>query len=171
VAITEGKIYVGSHDNFLYVLAESMMASKVLKQGVLNDLIALRATVTYWGDSYKLYWAINHLAKSLTPWWWVDSRHLRPWCGGKVFDEEKAAVEQLRDLMMDVRSTVPDATVKGFIDRIMKADRLLAVVAIADSTKNTARAIVELGKGDNELAKRHYDHAIDHYRNAWKLAQ
>ena len=146
------------------------MGSKVLKQGVLDDLIALRATVTDKEDRHKLDEAINHLTKSLKPSWWIDSSHLRPKDGGKVFDEEKAAVMQLRALINDRKSTVPDAIVQGFIDRIVGADRLLAVVAIADSTKNTAKANEELRKGDNELAKGHYDRAIDHYKNAWDIA-
>jgi hypothetical protein len=51
----------------------------------------------------------------------------------------------------------------------MAADRLLALVEIADSTKNTAKAVVELYKGDEEDAKGHYDRAIDHYKNAWDI--
>jgi len=77
---------------------------------------------------------------------------------------------QLRALINDTKSTVPDEIVQGFIDRIMEADRLLAVVAIAGSTKNIAKAIVELGKGDSEYARGRYDHAIDHYKNAWDIA-
>jgi hypothetical protein len=146
------------------------VGSKVLKQGVLDDLIALRATVTDKEDRHKLDEAINHLTKSLTPSWWIDSSHLKASEGRKVFDEEKAAVMQLRALRDDPKSTVPDAIVQDFIDRIMEADRLLAVVAIAGSTKNTAKANVELGKGDDEDAKGHYDHAIDHYKNAWDIA-
>jgi len=140
------------------------------KQGVLDDLIALRAIVTRKEDVHKLDEAIKHLTKSLTPSWWIDSSHLKAHEGKKVFDEEKAAVMQLRALINDRKSTVPGEIVQGFIDRIMAADRLLAVVAIAGSTKNTAKAIVELGKGDEEDAKGHYDHAIDHYKNAWDIA-
>ena len=58
------------------------------------------------------------------------------------------------------------AALQGFIDRIVEADRLLAVVAIADATganpKDIARANKELDKGDSENANGHYDHAIDH---------
>jgi hypothetical protein len=82
-------------------------------------------------------------------------------------------VKKLLEIRNDAKSTVDPAVVKDFIDRIMEADRLLAAVAIADSTKNAAtkaKATEELGKGDNELAKGHYDHAIDHYKNAWDIA-
>ena len=141
------------------------------KQGVLNDLIALRTTVTDTQDGQKLDVAIQHLTKSLTPSWWTDDAHLQVRDGEKVFNEEKAAVNQLRDLINDKNSSIPDATLQGFIDRIVEADRLLAVVAIAEATGDTARANIELGKGDSENARGKYDHAIDHYRNAWKLAQ
>ena len=121
-------------------------------------------------DGHKLDEAIKHLTKSLTSKWWIDSSHLKASEGRKVFDEEKAAVMQLRALRDDTQSTVPDEIMQGFIDRIMEADRLLAVVAIAGSTKNIANANAELSKGDSELARGHYDHAIDHYKNAWDIA-
>jgi hypothetical protein len=171
VAISEGELYVGSDDNFLYVLAEPTMASKVLKQGVLNYLTALRATITDKKDGHELDEAIKHLTKSLTSSWWVDSRHLKAKDGEKVFDEEKATVVRLRDLINDKKSSIPDATVQGLIDRVVEADRLLAVVAIGDAAGDTARANEELSKGDRERDKGKYDHAIDHYRNAWKHAQ
>jgi hypothetical protein len=94
--------------------------------------------------------------------------------GKKVFDEEKAAVSYLKALWNDAKSTFyHGATVQGYIDRIMEADRLLAVVAIDKSTKKPdyiKHANEELAKGDDERANGHYDHAIDHYKNAWDIA-
>jgi hypothetical protein len=145
------------------------------KQDVLDELIALRATVTDKQDGNKLDEAIKHLEKSLTPAWWTDDAHLQVKDGEKVFNEEKDAVNQLRDLIKDKKSSISDMTLQSFVDRIVAVDRLLAVVAIADATggdsKDIAKANDELGKGDNETAKGKYDSAIEHYRNAWKFAQ
>ena len=145
------------------------------KQDVLDELIALRATVTDKQDGNKLDEAIKHLEKSLTPAWWTDDAHLQVKDGEKVFNEEKDAVNQLRDLIKGKKSSISDMTLQSFVDRIVAVDRLLAVVAIADATggdsKDIAKANDELGKGDNETAKGKYDSGIEHYRNAWKFVQ
>jgi hypothetical protein len=145
-----------------------------VKQGVLDDLIALRATVTDKQDGDKLDEAIKHLTKSLDPDLWIDGSHPEPKHGEKVFNEEKDAVNKLRELIKDQKSTIPDATLQDFIDPLVGADRQLAVVAIADAAggdpKDIAKANEELAKGDSEAADGKYTDAIEHYRNAWKHA-
>jgi hypothetical protein len=145
------------------------------KQDVLNGLIALRATVTDKQDGNKLDEAIKHLTKSLASSWWSDDAHLQVKEGEKVFNEEKDTVNKLRDLIKDKKSSISDEELKSFVDRIVEADRLLAVVAIADvaggDPKDIAKANHELGKGSTEAALGKYDSAIEHYRNAWKFAQ
>ncbi len=146
-------------------------ASRLLKQAVLDDLSALRVTVRRKEDRQKFEEAVKHITKSLTPSCWIDNSRLKASEGKKVFDEDKAAVIQLLSLRDDRRSTVPPAILQDFIDRILKADRLLAAVAIAASTRNTAKANAELRKGDNELAKGRCDRAIGRFKIAWNIAR
>ena len=146
------------------------------KQKVRDDLVALRATVTDKQDGKKLDEAIDHLNKSLDPSLWNDNYHPKPKGGEKVFNEEKDTVNKLRELMKDKHSTIPDATLQGFINRIVAADRRLAQVAINDAIgrggdpKKIAKANEELAKGDSDNTDGKPDNAIEHYRNAWDQA-
>lgn len=150
-------------------------APRLIKQAVLNQLIAFRATVTDKEDGKKLDEAIKHLQKSLDPDLWIDDSHPKPKGGEKVFNEEKDTVNQLKNLMKDKHSTIPDATIQGWINRIVQADRFLAQVAINDAVarggdpKKIAKANEELSKGDADAAGKP-DNAIEPYRNAWDQA-
>jgi hypothetical protein len=62
------------------------------------------------------------------------------------------------------------------IERLVRADRLLAVVSIQDAAragvnpKKLAEALEEVAKGDQAAGKGSPDQAIQHYRNAWEHA-
>ena len=146
------------------------------KEKVRNDLVAFRSTVTDKEDGKKLDEAIKHLNKSLDLDLWIDDYHPKPKGGEKVFNEEKDAVNQLKNLMKDKHSTIPDATLQGFINRIVAADQRLAQVAINDAigrggdSKKIAKANEELAKGDSENSEGKPDNAIEHYRTAWDQA-
>ena len=62
------------------------------------------------------------------------------------------------------------------VDRIVKCDRLLALISIQDAAnaglnpKKVAEDLEMVAKGDAEAAKGHYANAIEHYRNAWRHA-
>jgi len=167
--------YVISNVTAIHTVMVTFAGPQSSKQDALNGLIALGATVTDKQDGNKLDEAIKHLTKSLTPSWWIDDAHLQVKEGEKVFNEEKDAVNQLRDLIKNKKSSIADTALQPFVDRIVEADRLLAVVAIADAAggdpKDIAKANEELGKGSAEAALGKYDSAIEHYRNAWKFAQ
>lgn len=155
-------------------LVAQFIGPKAIKQRVLQDLTALRASITDKKGGDKLDEAIKHLTKSLEPELWVSETRLDPKHGEKVFQEEKDAVVKLFDLMKDKKSTIPDATLQGFINRLVSADRLLASGAINDAAggdvKKIDKANDELGKGDARVADSHFTDAIEHYRNAWKHA-
>jgi hypothetical protein len=155
-------------------LVAQFLSPKAIKSNVLAELQALRATVTDKEDGKKLDEAIKHLTKSLEPELWVGETRLNPKHGEKVFQEEKDAVVKLLDLMKDKKSTIPVATLQGFINRLVSADRLLASGAINDAAGGDAKKIDkandELGKGDARVADGHFTDAIEHYRNAWKHA-
>src|SRR5262249_47779892 len=120
--------------------------------------------------------AIEHLTESLEPDLWIDQTHLRGEDGEEVFGEEKDAVNELRDLIEEKKSPIPNATLQGFIDRMVKSDRLLALVAINEAIaahgdqKAIDSAQAELGKGDSDVAAGKYDSGIEHYRQAWRQA-
>ena len=159
-------------------LVAQFLSPNAIKSSVRQDLITLRdsGTVTDKGDLNKLDEAIKHLTKSLEPELWVDETRLDPKHGEKVFQEEKDAVVKLLDLMKDKKSTIPVATLQGFINRLASADRLLASAAIHDAvaasgdTKKIDKANEELSKGDARTLDEKFVDAIEHYRNAWKHA-
>jgi hypothetical protein len=152
----------------------TFIGPKTIKQNVLDDLTVLRATVTDKQDGKKLDEAIKHLTKSLNPDLWVDETHLQPKHGDKVFQEEKDAIVKLLELLKDKKSTIPDATLQGFINRLVSADKLLASTAISDAAGGDAKKIdkanEELSKGDARALDGKFVDAIEHYRNAWKHA-
>ena len=147
-----------------------------IKQDVLSQLKALRATIVDKHDAGKLDAAIDDLKKATKSDLWVNSAHLQRKGGEKVFDEEKDAVNKLGDLIDDKHSTIPGPILQSFIDRLVQVDRALALVAIRDAiaahdnAKKIAEARKELAKGDSEASRRRPDNAIEHYRNAWRQA-
>ncbi|PYQ17587.1 MAG: nuclease, partial [Acidobacteria bacterium] len=68
---------------------------RAIKQDVLGDLVALRATATDRSDREKLEAAIKHLVKSVDPSLWLDDSHPQDEDGGRVFGEEQEAVGEL----------------------------------------------------------------------------
>jgi hypothetical protein len=149
---------------------------RAAKLEVLADLVALRATVTDRSDREKLDAAIRHLRKAVDPQLWRDDSHPDEEVGGRVFGEEEDAVSELRDLIRDPHSTVPDAVLLALINRMVGADRLIAQVALADAEARggnpvrIARARDELTKGNLALSRGRFEDAIEHYRDAWKQA-
>lgn len=68
------------------------------------------------------------------------------------------------------------ATVQGFIECVLKTDRLLAIIAVdaaeaaGAKPKKVAQDRQEIARGDRDAARGKYEQAINHYRNAWKHA-
>ena len=114
--------------------------------------------------------AIKDIQSSLDRPNWIDANHIDGKNADKVFEDEKHAVKAL----MGVKDPVP-AGVTNAINDLLEADRLLAQTAIDDAAggdpKKLAEAEKEMDKATDEIAKGHYDNAIDHYKNAWKKAQ
>lgn len=146
------------------------------KQYVLDNLIALRATATYKKDIEKLDEAIKNLALSLDPDLWVDDNHVDSQHGQKVFEEEKNAVNKLEAILKNPHSLLSKATIQGYIDFLVGADRRLAQVAIDDAiaqsgdANDIANALDKLARGDGFLARGKTEPAIEQYRNAWNHA-
>jgi hypothetical protein len=118
---------------------------------------------------------VKEITTSLDPVRWVDATHLSPTKGQEVFDHEKNAMQRLMDLLKG--TSIPDSSIQPMIDDLLNADRILAQTAIDDAiaaggkpTKITD-AQHEMGLAASDAAAGHYDHAIDHYKTAWKHAQ
>jgi parallel beta-helix repeat protein len=148
-----------------------------IKIQVGGELMALLGTITDGGDRSKLQDAINHLNKSIAVANWVDDSHPKPGSKGEaVFNEEEKTVNDLKALRNNNHSGIPAATLQGYIDLLVAADRQIAQIAIAEAIARggnagkISTANSELIKGDVEAARDHPDKAIDHYKNAWKNA-
>ncbi len=147
-----------------------------VKQNVLTELIALRMTVTGAEERRELDHAIDELRESVEPSLWIDQTHVNRKHGDEVFEDEQETVEELCELIKHKSSSVPDAVLQGFIDRIVKSDRLLASIAIQDAiaagvaAKRIKEAQKELAEGDEELAEGECDEGIEDYKDAWKHA-
>jgi hypothetical protein len=93
--------------------------------------------------------------------------------GGWVFANEKEAVQELAEIIRNRRSGIADAVVLNLIDRLVRCDRLLAVVSIQDAAKaganpkKTAQELLEVAAGDRAAAGGRPAQAIEHYWHAW----
>jgi hypothetical protein len=146
-------------------------------QSVAGDLVALRRTTTTdKQDGKELDDAIRELTEALKPVLFLNPSHLQARGGGRVFDETKDAVNELRELLKNKKSTIPASVLQNLIDRVLLADHLLAQIATDDATAahgkpaEVALANQELGKGDAEAARGNFPDAIEHYGAAWRHA-
>jgi hypothetical protein len=155
----------------------TVLGAQGVKSNVLAELLALRDS-TPLNDSFaeKFAYVILHLQNSLNPAYWIDQTHLQPVGGNTALNEEKLAANMLSVIMDSKQCPVAPAVLQGFINRILKADRLLAVISIQEATaaglnaKRIAAALAEVASGDQGAAAGRYANAIEHYRNAWRHA-
>ena len=107
---------------------------------------------------------------------WIDQTHVTRAEGEDVFQGEEDIAEKLQLIISHHTSGVPDAIWKGYINRLLAVDRVLAEVQIDDaqlagaSAKKIADAIKLLKKGDAEIGKNRPDRAIENYFAAWEKA-
>ena len=105
-----------------------MLGAQGVKSNVLAELNVLRSGGSFAGPfAQKLDEAIQHLASSLNPAYWVDQTHLQARSGNAAMNEEKLAAKSLAEIMDAKGCPVDRAVLQGLIDRIVKCDRLLAV--------------------------------------------
>jgi len=152
----------------------AVQGARGTKENILAELIALRVTVTNRYEDRRLDEAIKHLTKSLVAKYWVDETHLERKHGGRAFYEERLTVRKLCNLVRRRTGQIPDPPLQGFINRIFKADRLLATVAIQEaigtgvSSKKIEQAQRFLTKGDAAVGDDACNNGIAAYRNAWR---
>jgi uncharacterized repeat protein (TIGR01451 family) len=154
----------------------SLVSIEKWKRNVLTDLIALRSTVSNKQIKQKLDETIKHLSNSLEASLWVHGNALEPVHGETVFNEEKAAVIFMSELIKTNAGGLA-GLLQGFVNRLIAADHALADIAIhqAISTGGAANLIAqaqnELAQGESNTNSGEYTLAIEHFRNAWQLAQ
>ena len=147
-----------------------------MKQYILNKMMAFKNTLTNQDDKGKLTEAITRLSNSLQAALWLDDNRLKSKESSSVFDEEKETVKKLMELIKSKKGVISDAILQGFITRLTRDDRQLALVIINESitangnASDITKANDELGKGDADITAGKYDTAIEHYLSAWKAA-
>ena len=179
----------------------TVLGARGVKSNVLAQLIALRTTAAGKRvDCRELSEAIEDLLDALgldapdAPRWavevhrpeccprhhhhprgplWLDETHLDRRRGAEVFGYEKDAVQELNELIKDRRSGISQATALDLIARLVRCDRLLAVVSIEDllkaggNTNLVSQSLKEVVAGDRDAALGNPAQAVDHYCQAW----
>jgi hypothetical protein len=148
---------------------------------------AVAALTPFDGESKKIDKAIKEINKSMEKGF-IDETHLDPKEGKKVFDHGKRAVKELQHVLKDEAkgkdnvSSAAAAAARQAIGDVVTADRLLARVQIetaqgatvvdpknqAKVTKEIAKALTVLAKGDDKRSSGKYDKAMDDYKKAWE---
>ena len=164
----------------------TVKSAKWLKQEAIGELEAIDTDNKHAQKDIEK--AIELINESLNPDLWIDASRLDPKHGHKVFDREKHAVKELLKITEERGEHAEPAIaedVEAVIDKIVKADEQLAIVAINDA-KNTPvqdpkfqeKVEQEIAKAEEELANAYAeieagnpDKAIDDFRKAWKHAQ
>jgi hypothetical protein len=147
-----------------------------VKQSVAAALSLLKTTITGGDGRENLSDAIESLNASLRPAFWIDQVHLKPSAGQHVFDAEKESVENLQALLGDKKNSAARASVQDAVNRIIRADRLLADVAIRDATnahgraQQIADALREQARADSDAAAGQFSRAVERYGKAWAKA-
>jgi uncharacterized repeat protein (TIGR03803 family) len=156
--------------------AVTVLGARGVKQNVLAELIALRASLPHNArpaGREALDEAIGHLRASLDPAWWADETHLQLRTGLQVFDEEQAAAVRLCSLLHRRTGGIPDTLVEDIIARLDRADHLLAAVAVQDAISagephqriHQAQRFLAQGAADAQVDP--CGDTITDYRRAW----
>jgi hypothetical protein len=177
IGVTPVKVQVtdGGSNSVQCSFTVTVLGAQGVKSNVLAQLVALRASVVLTEAFARVFDdAILNLGNSLNPAYWIDQTHLQPRVGNTAMIEEKLTAGELKGIMEARKCPVDPAVLQGFIDRIVKSDRLLAVVSIQDATKaglsarKVAEALAMVAARDRAAAAGYYANAIEDYRLAWR---
>ncbi len=152
----------------------TVQGAQAARRSVLEELKALRATISDRETRWRLDAAIAHLTSSLSSEFWIDEIRLQRKHGDRVFQHGLSAVRNLCQLTRDRKSGLSDAVVEGLVDRLVRADRLLAIVAIEDAVAAGVRdqkieqAQKWVARGDADAAHELCRGGLQEYRQAWK---
>jgi hypothetical protein len=155
----------------------TVLGARGVKQAALDALIELRPSVHRPADARRLERAIKHLEKSLHAAYWIDETKLVRRFGGRVFIREKLAARSLCSLRRHQTDGAVQSVVAVSINRLFRADRLLAVVQIEQAVKNGVtssrieRATRLLERADQVARHDRCAPAIELYRRAWRMVR
>jgi hypothetical protein len=159
----------------------SVLGARGVMSNVLAQLVIVRAAATNRADQKDLDETIADLTEALgtdhrSAPLWLDETHVCRGNGWRAFYNPKDAVQALKEIIKRKKSGIPDATAQNLLDRLVKADRLLAVVSIQDAANASAnpgkiaKDLKEVTKGDQAAAAGKPAEAIQHYWHAWNQA-
>lgn len=139
---------------------------RLAKDAVLAKLEALVPSGNRDAD-HRIAEAVRDIKESLDPKLWIDDSHLTAKKGEHVFQEEREAVQHLRHIKGPAAGAVA-----GLVAELVEIDRTLAQTAIDEATdpRSIAKATTEMAKAAEELAEGEPNNAIEHYKQAWKVA-
>jgi hypothetical protein len=146
-------------------------------QSALDDLRAVRQTITNRNDALRVDIAIQSLKLALDPRLWRDPTHLQPPTGVGVFIALGGGIVPLHAILGDPRSSIPAATARFYIDRILDVGRRLAVITIIDARAAGGdqqiidSAAQEIIDGDADVTRDNFEEALADYALAWGKAQ
>lgn len=142
-------------------------------QGILADLVALRATITDAKGSKNLDNAIKDLTGIFQSGIWLSSSQLDPVRGKEFFENSRNAVIHLDS----VKSKAIGASIQSLLNRILQLSRSLAEEAIFTAaaegviTDRLTKARHAFASGDKQAVAGKESEAIKNYQEAWSLAQ
>lgn len=145
-----------------------------LKQEAMTDMQNILATLSDKQEAKQLEKAIGYIKDSMNPSYWVDQNHLNYKQGKFVFIKEKDAVNALSERMN--KGSIPSDVLQKWIDGLVKADKTLASVAIADAVaangdaNYTAEAQKDFADGNAKAGEGKPNEAIMKYSGAWEKA-
>ena len=162
----------------------TVLGAQGVKSNVLVELIVLRDQATIQQSGSDTEWwncTIQNMICSLQTCRWLDQRHIvcgKP--GAEVFDQEKNVVVCLTNLIDWGGSGIPGPTLQNLVDRLVRADRLLAIVSIQEavlagvSPVIISNALVYVARGDEaaiggQASGPDPASAIWWYKQAWAL--
>jgi uncharacterized repeat protein (TIGR01451 family) len=162
----------------IFAIAAVPQPPQVALQGVLADLRALRKATTNRNDGLRLDVAIQSVTLALDARLWHDPTHLQPPpTGAGVYVGLAGAIVPLHAILGDPRSSIPTATARSYIDRILDVGRRLALVAIGDAQtaggnpQAISRASHEISDGDAAVTRKEFEVAVADDGLAWGNAE
>ncbi|MDH3194031.1 MAG: ExeM/NucH family extracellular endonuclease, partial [Acidimicrobiia bacterium] len=153
------------HDPVITGLA--LTPSMELKEITSEELSLLLPTGNKNDDTF-VQKAIDRLDQSLNPDWWDSDSTLDSKDGGKVFDREHQAVQEL----MKVKTVDVQAAVDSIItaDRQLALKQLLAAIDAGGDAGRIQNAMDRMADAAASIADADYAKAVLDYKKAWQEA-
>ena len=162
----------------------TVLTPRALEEAALGDLQNLQNSLNDEGQE-KMAEVLEYLNESIfgepgdDEQIWLDGFHLDQDNGDDFFGTQNDAVEKLMEIIekadeYGASSSVVDNIIDIIENKILKADRILAQIAIGEAAGGDPDLIEEaneeMSKAVDEIANGQYDKAIENYSKAWESA-